>query len=168
MRMTKSEAERVLGELQHGRPRYQLAGRTQVADLELRIRLVAAWCSKFLDPGSIAHSLRPPRLAPHPLYGDRWDAVHDVSRAREREMQGDASWNAPRLDGRWLTYFPDADLADGAAEAATNGFLDAHNAPPWGTWLGYFDDRTSDPSYSSYLVAWVPLSSCDWSIGAST
>ncbi|MCX4239068.1 hypothetical protein OEB96_00465 [Paraliomyxa miuraensis] len=53
-------------------------------------------------------------------------------------------------------YFPDADLADGAAEAASEGFFDTHNAPPPATWIGYFEDGGDDPSYSAYVLAWVP------------
>jgi len=59
-------------------------------------------------------------------------------------------------DGRLLLYFPDANLADGAAEAETDGFFDIHNVPPWDTWIGLFRDGSSDPSFTDYLVSWVP------------
>jgi hypothetical protein len=55
-----------------------------------------------------------------------------------------------------LVYHPDANLADGAAELESRGFFDVHNAPPWGTWIGFFDDRRPDHSFSCYLLAWVP------------
>jgi hypothetical protein len=58
--------------------------------------------------------------------------------------------------GRVLVYFPDADLTDGAAEVASVGFFDVYNAPPWGTWIGYFEDGGAERSYTSYLLAWVP------------
>jgi len=60
------------------------------------------------------------------------------------------------LRGRLLVYFPDAELADGAAHLASGGFFDVHNTPPWSTWIGYFDDRGPDHSLSCYLLAWVP------------
>ncbi|MEQ9504227.1 MAG: hypothetical protein RIT81_45650 [Deltaproteobacteria bacterium] len=62
------------------------------------------------------------------------------------------------LAGRILVYFPDADLADGAAEQASGGFLDAFNCPPFGTWIGYFEQEVEeeDKSYASYLLAWTP------------
>ncbi len=55
-----------------------------------------------------------------------------------------------------MIYFPDADLSDGAAAAQSRDFFDVYNAPPWGTWVGYFEEGRSDPTDSSYLVAWVP------------
>jgi hypothetical protein len=53
-------------------------------------------------------------------------------------------------------YFPDEDLTDGAAEVASQGFLDVYNAPPWGTWVGYFEDGSAGPRCPCYLLAWVP------------
>ena len=53
-------------------------------------------------------------------------------------------------------YYPDAELSDGAAEVASHEFFDTYNAPPWGTWVGYFEDPNGNESYGSYLVAWVP------------
>jgi hypothetical protein len=59
--------------------------------------------------------------------------------------------------GRLLVYFPDADLCCGAAEAESRGYLDVHNCPPWGTWVGFFaDKREAESAYDNYLVAWVP------------
>lgn len=55
-----------------------------------------------------------------------------------------------------MVYFPDADLCDGAAEVESKEFFDVHNAPPWGTWVGYFEDVDGDSSYGAYLLAWVP------------
>jgi hypothetical protein len=65
---------------------------------------------------------------------------------------------ASLLGGRLLVYFPDADLADGAAEAESRGFFDVHNAPPWDTWIALADDRlrVADVSYQQYVLAWVP------------
>ena len=59
--------------------------------------------------------------------------------------------------GRLLVYFPDAELADGAAEAESRGFFDAFNAPPWDCWVALLrDDRGEDSSYSVYVLSWVP------------
>ncbi|HEX6751622.1 MAG TPA: hypothetical protein VF092_30290 [Longimicrobium sp.] len=58
--------------------------------------------------------------------------------------------------GRLLVYFPEAELSDGAAEVATGGFFDVFNCPPWDTWLAFISDANPDPSYSSYLIAYVP------------
>jgi hypothetical protein len=60
--------------------------------------------------------------------------------------------------GRLLVYFPDKDLADGAAETATNGYFDTQNTPPWDTWVAFVSERPTiwNPCYAQYLVAWVP------------
>jgi hypothetical protein len=58
--------------------------------------------------------------------------------------------------GRFLIYFPDAELTDGAAQAESREFFDVFNAPPWGTWVGYFDEKSGDADRSAYLLAWVP------------
>jgi hypothetical protein len=54
-----------------------------------------------------------------------------------------------------LVYFPDDDLADGAAEVESEGFFDVHNAPPWDTWLTMVED-TGRSEKNPYLLAWVP------------
>jgi len=84
---------------------------------------------------------------------NRWGAVDEVFAYRDRLWPE----SLPELPlGRLLIYFPDAQLSDGAAEAASEGFFDVHNAPPWGSWVAYFEDRASESPYSSYLLAWVP------------
>ena len=62
------------------------------------------------------------------------------------------------LGGRLVVYFPDANLCDGAAEAASNGFFDVENTPPWDTWVALGSDpgHDKDPSYGTYLISWVP------------
>ena len=39
---------------------------------------------------------------------------------------------------------------------ASEGFFDVHDAPPWGTWVGYFEDSGPGPDRKSYLLEWVP------------
>jgi hypothetical protein len=57
--------------------------------------------------------------------------------------------------GRLLVYFPDDELADGAAETESEGFFDGHNAPPWDTWVAMVEDAGRS-NRNPYLVAWVP------------
>jgi hypothetical protein len=59
-------------------------------------------------------------------------------------------------DGRLLVYFPDEDLADGAAEAESAGFFDVFNTPPWDTWVALYEANEHDRAFSTYLVSWVP------------
>jgi hypothetical protein len=49
--------------------------------------------------------------------------------------------------GRLLRYWPEENLADGAAEYASVGFFDADNTPPWDSWVMFS---------SGMLVSWVP------------
>lgn len=57
-----------------------------------------------------------------------------------------------------LAYFPDAELADGAAEAETDGFFDVNDTPPWDTWVALFSDlgAVHESAVANYLVSWVP------------
>jgi len=50
-------------------------------------------------------------------------------------------------NGRMVIYVPEENVADGASEAASSGFFDLYDAPPWDVWVAYAD-RT--------LLAWVP------------
>ena len=52
--------------------------------------------------------------------------------------------------GRFLAYFPDDNLFDGAAEAESQGFFDVDNIPPYDTWVWW--SETSEPS----LMRMVP------------
>jgi hypothetical protein len=49
--------------------------------------------------------------------------------------------------GRFLLYYPQENLADGAADQSSNGFFDTNNVPPWDIWVGFSD---------GVLVSWVP------------
>lgn len=166
--MTEDPVDRRLAQLQHGRRLDALQQPTQLADLRARLNEAAAWCAQYVNLGDIRSCLRPPRIAPRPrsaerwhgientrpLLGSRWSDVDDISAAR-RSDPFEVMLHAV-TEGRLLVYFPDADLRDGAAEVASKGFFDVYNAPPWGTWVGYFDDGGSDPSFRCYLLAWVP------------
>lgn len=155
MPLSAVRVERAIADLQHGRFSL-LEGRSQFDDLCVRTREAAAWCVRHLDPAAIGTSLRPTRLAPRPLPPNRWWEVDDVVNARRRELADVPDLGDSHPRGRLLVYFPDANLADGAADLASGGFFDIHNAPPWGTWIGYFDDRGKDLNCSCYLLAWVP------------
>jgi len=154
--MERTEAEHLLARLQHGRSRYVVRCPDALEDLEARVHETASWCATFLEPEAIVTSLRPPRLTPRLLARNRWEAVDDVVAARRWALHDREPVGHRGYPGRLLVYFPDADLADGAAEAESEGFFDAHNAPPPATWIGYFEDGSDDPDRSAYLLAWVP------------
>lgn len=160
----------MLARLEHGRWAHARGQRTPLDDLELRLRETAAFCD-----GRAVVELRNVELALLPE--SRWAAVEDLVRERRAElaMPPSSGWEAAaRLftgrasarsrrpheapPGKMLLYFPDMDLCDGAAELASDGFFDAHNAPPPGTWVGYFDHGldAGDPWSGGSLLAWVP------------
>jgi len=49
--------------------------------------------------------------------------------------------------GRLLRYWPEENLACGAAEYASVGFFNADNTPPWDTWVAFS---------GGMLLSWVP------------
>jgi predicted transcriptional regulator len=128
---------------------------------ELRLAEAIAWCSDRANPNEPANSLRSDQLRPWMLEIDRATTVRHVleSRASTDRLVRAASpvgGHSDLASGRLLLYFPDANLADGAAEAETGGFFDVDNVPPWDTWVGLFRDETADASFASHLVSWVP------------
>jgi hypothetical protein len=54
--------------------------------------------------------------------------------------------------GRLLVYEPDFHVEDGASEYMSKGYFDERDAPPWDTWVCYFDLQ---------LISWVPPSLLD-------
>lgn len=49
--------------------------------------------------------------------------------------------------GRLLVYEPDENVEDGASQYQTKGYFDGCDAPPWDTWVCYFQRS---------LISWVP------------
>jgi hypothetical protein len=126
--------------------------------LALRLAQATAWCTPRVDTSDPASSLRSDELRPWVLESDRAATVHQVldSRAQHVRAAAPVRTRDHLRNGRLLLYYPDASLSDGAAEAETDGFFDVHNVPPWDTWLGLFRDGSSDPSFTDYIVSWVP------------
>lgn len=154
--MKAIDAENMLAQLQQRRPKHARKGTSELDDLDLRLVETIAWCTRYSVRQHVRRSLRPARLAPPPLPMNRSDAVEHVISQRRAEFERTCDVTLNDVAGQLLVYFPDANLADGAAESESKEFFDLHNAPPCGTWIGYFEDRGPDPSHSSYVLAWVP------------
>jgi hypothetical protein len=128
---------------------------------ELRLAEATAWCNSHANPADPKDSLRNDLLQPNWLDGSRSKIVNSVVRTRSSYLS-QKKLNPVRSisdlkGGKLLVYFPDADLADGAAEVASKGFFDVHNLPAWDTWVGLFQNTGPlDASYVIYLVAYVP------------
>ncbi len=122
-----------------------------------RLRETIAWCRSSLDVSSPARSLRTEANRPRTLESDYFASVSTVA-SRRRSACSPASHAEVPLrsleEGRLLAYQPDMDLACGAAQAASRGFFDVDNAPPWDTWVAMVQESGADAI--PYLVSWVP------------
>jgi hypothetical protein len=115
------------------------------------------WCVPRANPSSAYDCLRSldlERCEPQ-------DYKELVSRIAALRRLGIMPFQAtPKGDfagGRLMVYWPDLNLADGAAEIESDGYLDEWNAPPRDTWVAYVHDhRTRHSNKAKYLVAWVP------------
>lgn len=125
-----------------------------------RLAQTIFWCAPRADLSNPASSLRTPQLRPRLLEENRFSAVESVANARE--LFGGVEIRKATIPdnlagGRLLIYFPNDDLACGAAEQQTEGFFDVNNVPPWDTWVAYLQDARSVESYDTeYLIAWIP------------
>ena len=104
---------------------------------------------------TVTKRLRSPELQPSLALSEagthqaRERIVHSVISKRSeliRTLQH-LQANPHPAQGRLLRYWPEENLADGAAEYASVGFFDTDNTPPWDTWVAFS---------SGMLVSWVP------------
>jgi hypothetical protein len=146
-----SEAGR-LRSLAYRAEQYWFAGKILAGIYSFRANRVEAMVDLNLVRGLEAQlrssDLQPSSLAETHKKEERREIVRRVVEKRRALSQSDRRESqVPRNDGRLLLYFPVENLADGAAQVASNGFFDVDNIPPWDTWVHY-SDRT--------LVSWVP------------
>lgn len=115
-----------------------------------RLAETVAWCQRHTT-GDLAEWLRSAALAPPPTRP--WpETVRTVAEARLRSLG--RSWRRspePLGGGLLLLYFPTPPRSGGRAGAASGGYLDDRDTPPWDTWVAYVEEERR-----SYLVAWVP------------
>lgn len=125
-----------------------------------RLAETIAWCAPRAQLADAKQSLRSVELQPWVLAPDRATTVSDIAERRARCIRTKPSPVTRYVDllgGRLLVYFPDANLADGAAEVQSHGFFDVDNTPPWDTWVALGVDAESQAvSYKAYVIAWVP------------
>lgn len=135
------------------------------APFEQRLAETIGWCAPRARAEDPKSCLRSEELRPRFLERDRASTVQSVAAYRGSYASGPyrSSYSAMTRPeslrgGRLLVYFPDADLADGAAQVESGGFFDVHNVPPWDTWIALADDRPTmiDRDHQQYLLVWVP------------
>jgi len=125
-----------------------------------RVAETVAWCCDRAIREDPKQSLRYDSLYPSILSETRAEVVLSVlmyrsewlKQRKEKPIKEDRNMRA----GRLLCYFPDANLADGAAEVASAGFFDVNNIPPWDSWVGLYRSDLKDPSLTVYLISYVP------------
>jgi len=110
------------------------------------------WCLSRIDADHPATCLRSSGSRPRLFTTGHLDTVREALRHRYPSPKPTVAAGDLR-GGRLLIYFPDQELADGAAEVESRGFLDVNNAPPWDTWVAFIHH---DRSEQSHLIAWVP------------
>lgn len=128
---------------------------------KVRLAQTIFWCASRAHNANPATALRTPELRPRLMEKNRSSTVNTVVYARELFGGVDirkATIPTALGGGRLLVYFPNNDLACGAAEQETAGFFDVNNIPPWDTWVDFFQDETPniDSFDTEYLIAWVP------------
>lgn|SRR5574341_1551232 len=150
------------------------------SELQIKQRLAETimWCAARAEVDNPQNSLRTPELNPGGFSGwgepiltlrQRIAVVESLAEKRKTLLHHE---NLPVSEpstvpggGRLLYYDPDTNLFDSAAEAASSGFFDGDNRPPWDTWLFYINEgrhKTKDGQgkeyvyVCSYLLAWIP------------
>jgi hypothetical protein len=130
-----------------------------------KLRVEAERLLAFADPGSIdpplrrqlrSEAFRSYDAALFQLGANRGEVVEGLAEKRAsllREMNSHPCVASCDLaGGRLLVYAPDENVEDGASQYQSKGYFDDQDAPPWDTWVCYFD---------RHLISWVPPSLLD-------
>jgi len=133
--------------------------------LEQRLEETRAWCATRLDSAPISSRLRTPGLAPDLEEESALPALEEaltlLAASRRRALDADTGSRARAQEtGRLLICELDMSIGSGEAEAASEGFFDVDDRPPWDLWLVCFGrTRPARPEEPiACLVAWVPES----------
>lgn len=115
----------------------------------------ATWCMPRLDATRLATCWRSETTRPRHFESSRAATVAGLILDRRNRL---GQVLTPKAGpGRFLVYFPDANLSDGAAAVETRGLFDVYNEPPWDCWIAWCSrPEASDGSYREFLVAWMP------------
>ncbi|MFO0553348.1 MAG: hypothetical protein U0271_33500 [Polyangiaceae bacterium] len=146
----------------------------QVAQFKRQFAETIAWCGVQASGGDAKHSLRSPALRPHRLLvesdsekrgrivitpdDESIDVVSDIATRRSSALARveSARTATDPATGRMLIFFPSLTLSDGAAEDVSSGLFDAHNQPPWDTWIWYVRQSQIPAGEPPFLVCWMP------------
>src|SRR5262249_3909370 len=120
-------------------------------DFKHRLAEAIIWCTPLVSLEHPAQSLRSSALLSGSIYEDRvLLRFLDEPTARAISIEALLTRRAELLrlenrypitidaalaGGRLLLFYPDVNLADGAAYQESRGYLDIDNAPPWDSWV---------------------------------
>jgi hypothetical protein len=145
------------------------AGRQSLPLIEVltALRETATWCAHHSLP---ANGLRSSMLYPSAILNipslnepgvdsfvktrrDSYQQAIESIRRKRSELLRNAEAQpveagAAQVQGKLLLYEPMETVSDGAAEAASRGFFDMEDAPPWDSWFWLKE---------STIFCWVPL-----------
>jgi hypothetical protein len=141
-----------------------------IEDLRITLAETILWCTEHISPNDPALSLRSPILRPPGLrISDSIsiglpEIVNAVARQRATFITNqDRNQMTPARDlaGGRLLFCTSAteSIPDGHVSAASQGFYDEDDLPPWDTWLYYIEPEKESigKGYQpEYLVSWVP------------
>lgn len=131
------------------------------------VRETALWCSLKQPPivGFRSELLRPPApLLDEPIgfvldlgHASVSSVVADICERRHRELIRLLTPETTETEGRILvTTAIKESVVDGAASAASSGWFDSNDLPPWDTWFAYARLNTRRFTEREALFAFVP------------
>ncbi|MDH4130314.1 MAG: hypothetical protein OEW17_00065 [Gemmatimonadota bacterium] len=116
-----------------------------------RLAETISWCLRAVKLGPLATALRTMAFVPPPALP--WpETVRAVAEARLKTLG--RSWRRtldPLGGGELLIHLPRHVGSSGGAGEASGGYFDAHDLPPWDTWVSWLEEPQR-----AYLVCWVP------------
>ena len=138
----------------------------------IRLAETIAYCVSGALPNDPTWSLRSPALRPDGMlhvqqwstelpepHWDDWMDQIAVTRAANLRARGvhPSAVTGVLAGGRVMVYFPDEQLADGAAAEASGGYFDLDNVPPWDTWIWIEDSPPhAQAGFKWWIATWVP------------
>jgi hypothetical protein len=117
------------------------------ADVDRLIEAIA-WSERRASGEDVSGCLRTASLRPAVLCRSIRESVSSVN-SRRRRLLKDA--DRPAVRGRIIAFWPQQVIADGISEAASSGFFDADDCPPWDTLFASVQEASL-----TVVLAYVP------------
>lgn len=150
----------------------------EIALFRRRLFEAAAWCNPRAEPWRGYETLRSGALQPtclltdarekgtrfhlgQPLHDERKSLLASLCERRaallaEQPPTTIVEASTSRPSGRFVVYWPDETLSDGAADGSSDGYFDSDNEPAWDTWVWY-EHGSARPSDGLRSALWRPV-----------